>query len=158
MVVEKKIPYGPHHGARSDGTILSYDYNGTGETRALVANRNKNGYMSVSFSSKKPVKRHYVHRIVAELFVPNPDNKPQVNHKDGQRDNNNYKNLEWVTPSENNQHGWNNGRVAYQEPWVLCKKGHSKSGDNLYVSPGGAHRCRSCDKRSRKSRYAKMGK
>jgi hypothetical protein len=50
-----------------------------------------------------------VHRMVAELYIPNPDNKPIVNHIDGDKLNNHYTNLEWVTHKENKDHAVKNG-------------------------------------------------
>lgn len=63
------------------------------------------GYMYVRTSNKNL----QVHRLVASAFVPNPDNKPYVNHKDGDKTNNHYKNLEWVTAKENAQHAIKSG-------------------------------------------------
>ena len=53
------------------------------------------------------VKNRMIHRLVAEHFIDNPDNKPQVNHKDGNRKNPNMNNLEWMTCSENHSHAVN---------------------------------------------------
>ncbi len=63
----------------------------------------------VSLGSKSNKKVFKIHKAVAEVFIPNPDNKREVNHKDGDKDNNNVSNLEWATPSENVQHAYDNG-------------------------------------------------
>lgn len=62
------------------------------------------GYYYVALSSGNKVIRKSIHRLVAETFIPNNLNKPQVNHKDGNKKNNNVKNLEWATQSENQLH------------------------------------------------------
>lgn len=67
--------------------------------------KDKRGYLIVNIK-KRATK---VHRIVAEAFIPNPNNLPQVNHIDGNKLNNNVDNLEWCTQKENIQHGWKIG-------------------------------------------------
>jgi len=65
----------------------------------------RNGYMEYVLTDKHGIKKHLqVHRIVATKFIPNPENKPHVNHKDGNRSHNAVGNLEWNTVSENNIH------------------------------------------------------
>lgn len=59
-------------------------------------------YKYVAFSKNGITKKYKVHRLVAEAFIPNPENKSQVGHKDESRDNNKADNLEWVTQLENN--------------------------------------------------------
>ena len=62
------------------------------------------GYLRVDLMNKNGKKHCKVHRLVAEAFIPNPQNKPQINHKDGNNQNNSVTNLEWVTNSENRKH------------------------------------------------------
>ena len=64
--------------------------------------KDKNGYLSVFLIKNDVHKRFYVHRLVAKTFIPNPENKPCVDHVDGNRNNNNYTNLRWCTYKENN--------------------------------------------------------
>ena len=65
---------------------------------------NVHGYSEYSFFKAPNRKTYRTHRLVALTFIPNPDNKPQVNHKDGNKLNNHVSNLEWCTASENNFH------------------------------------------------------
>ena len=70
---------------------------------------NKDGYYTVYITRDY---RTTVHRLVAMTFIPNTENKPTVNHKDGNRKNNNVNNLEWATWSENSQHAQDSGRLG----------------------------------------------
>lgn len=63
------------------------------------------GYLRVDLYDGSGKRKHFkVHRLVAKAFVPNPDGKPHVNHKDGNKKNNSFTNLEWVTDRENKEH------------------------------------------------------
>jgi hypothetical protein len=64
------------------------------------------GYPRVNLRGYEGSKKHFIHRLVAEAFIPNPENKREVNHKDGDKANNQVTNLEWCTPSENMKHAY----------------------------------------------------
>lgn len=70
----------------------------------LSTEETSKGYLRVYLSKNGKRKHHKVHRLVARAFIPNPDNKPQVNHIDGNKHNNSITNLEWVTDEENKLH------------------------------------------------------
>ena len=71
---------------------------------------NKQGYLCVRMIRDIDGKSvcEYVHRLVAKTFIPNPNDFPYINHKDGNKHNNNVNNLEWCTESDNNYHAYKN--------------------------------------------------
>ena len=82
---------------RLDGNRIIYG-------RELVPIITKDGYLKVKLTKNSESKGFYVHRLVAQCFLDNPLNLPQVNHKDGNKFNNNVENLEWCTKEENQKH------------------------------------------------------
>lgn len=79
------------------------------KNKIMALSPNQNGYFTIQICRLNPKdgrvrKKATVHRIIAKTFLPNPLNKPQVNHKDGNKQNNSIENLEWATASENTWH------------------------------------------------------
>ena len=77
-----------------------------GQAMLLIKSK---GYLVLSVSKNGNQKVKKAHRLVAQAFIHNPDSKCCVNHKDGNKLNNNVNNLEWVTPKENNDHAYKTG-------------------------------------------------
>lgn len=97
----------------------------------------KRCYMYVVLSKENKVHTFYVHRLVAVYFIPNPGNKPYINHIDGDKTNNIASNLEWVTPLENNLHAYH---VLGKHPFkgiMFDKNKNSKKVNQYYISEEG---------------------
>lgn len=80
-----------------------------GKSKSLKSRVDRAGYETVRLFKNGKTKTYYLHRLIAQLFIPNECNKTHVNHKNGKKINNWYENLEWVTHSENVQHGYDTG-------------------------------------------------
>jgi hypothetical protein len=90
--------------------------------RKIQINKNRNDYCEISLFNNGIEKRFKVHRLVAENFISNEDNKPEVNHKDGNKSNNCVDNLEWVTSKENKKHAWDNSLYSsnHKKRKIIC--------------------------------------
>lgn len=77
--------------------------------KLLEGSHDSRGYKIVSIYANGKMYSIKVHRLVAQAFIPNPDNKPTVNHRDGNKDNNKVSNLEWATHKENIDHAIETG-------------------------------------------------
>lgn len=100
----------------SDGVI----HNGKKVLKTYAIN---SGYLCIDLRNELGKTKFLLHRLIAEVFVPNPDNKPIVNHKDGNKLNNSADNLEWCTNSENLLHARETGLNPYNLPTLGVKKG-----------------------------------
>lgn len=103
----KSLSFGPKNIRRS------------GKERILKSSPSNCGYYKVELYNNGKSKMHYIHRLVATAFIPNPHNKPQINHIDGVKSNNSAANLEWITASENQKHSI---RIGLREPSPMTNR------------------------------------
>lgn len=86
------------------GNVKSLNYNHTGNPRLLSPKNHHTGYKLVMLCKNGHKENKTVHALVADAFIPNPEEKPCINHIDGNKGNNTVSNLEWATLSENTRH------------------------------------------------------
>ena len=79
------------------------------EFKIITPYDNGHGYLAVKLWKNGECKQHYIHRLVAETFIPNPNNYPEINHIDGDKRNNAVSNLEWCNRKMNVQHSYDTG-------------------------------------------------
>lgn len=97
----KQIPNFPNYTITKDGVV-------TGK-QVKKQTLGKNGYRYVTLYSNNTSKKLYIHRLIAELYIPNTEYKRTVNHINGNKQDNCLTNLEWNTDSENIKHAYDNG-------------------------------------------------
>lgn len=100
MTEWRTIPHKPKYMVSDQGDVVN-----TETSRVLKPSRH-GGYYGVVLCDENGHEYNSVHRLVASAFIPNPEAKPQVNHRDGNKLNNRVDNLEWVTRSENMKHAY----------------------------------------------------
>lgn len=104
------------------GNIKSLDYKRTGEEQLIKQCKDRYGYPVVLLYKNGNRKQYSVHRLVAFAFIPNPLNKPQVNHMNRNKSDNNIKNLEWCSNLENMQHAIKTGINKYKRKIIQYDK------------------------------------
>lgn len=104
--------YEGHYQVSNEGDVRTLNWMGTGKMRELKIRNSKDGYKSTTFIENGVYKTKLIHRLVAEAFIPNPDNLPCINHKNEVKWDNRPENLEWCSVGYNNSYGTRLIKVA----------------------------------------------
>jgi hypothetical protein len=128
----KEVPnFNGRYFASESGKVKTISWRNSGKESILKPAKDKKGYLKTVFvrdGKNIPVR---IHRIIALTFIPNPDNKPEVNHKNFIKDDNSKSNLEWCTGSENVIHGIVNGKIKIPTCPKEKKAKGSKNGASI---------------------------
>lgn len=135
--MKKQIKGFPNYVVDDVGNVFSKNYQNTGLWKKRKYMLTRDGYYRVVLWNKGKAKAVRVSRVVAEAFIPNPNNKPQVNHKNGIKTDNRVENLEWATASENQRHRFHILKKPSGKPWLgRFGKNNPKSKEVLQIKNG----------------------
>lgn len=108
------------------GRLMSLNRTDKKGSNIIMKPYQSRGYFQVNLKVKGIRKMKHIHRLIAIAFIPNPENKPHINHIDGNKGNNSMSNLEWCTPQENVRH-------AYDILNVINKRRKLSKEDVFYI-------------------------
>lgn len=119
MEIWKNIEGYPNYQVSNMGRVKSLNYNLTGKEKILKSGKDR-GYLKVTLWKEGKGKNYSIHRLVAQAFLDNHNNLPEVNHKDEDKSNNCVNNLEWCDRKYNTNYGTRNKRI--QKPVLQFTK------------------------------------
>lgn len=117
----------PNYMVSNLGRVKSLNYHRTGREGILSNKKTIKGYLRITLSKNSIRKNYLIHRLVAEAFIPNPDNLPFINHKDENPSNNCASNLEYCDVLYNNNYGTRNKRISEKHKGVLFSEEHKNN-------------------------------
>ena len=102
--------------------------------KKIASSVNKqNGYIQIDLWKNTKSHKYYIHRLLAKIFIPNPSNKPEVNHINSNRLDNSLNNLEWVTSKENSIHAYNSGFASQKKRRKLIEQDYNEILDRFLL-------------------------
>lgn len=145
MKYKKVVGYESLYEVSNTGVVKSLDRTvkhlryGLMKKKGRILNINKvnsHGYLKATLTKNSKTKTYSVHRLVAEAFIPNPSNYPQVNHINGIKSDNRIENLEWITNRDNVNHYWKSKNKSSKYPGVSFNKNSKKWIANIRTKEG----------------------